>query len=106
MSTLHSPTWQAKVRELSEIAHAKLDPSLHNRVEMATAICLHGAIQIDAEGTCHVLSSDKTTWYRVNGTCDCEAQQYHASGYQCKHLYAKRLALKAQELCATQPPLD
>jgi hypothetical protein len=99
MSMLHSPQWQAKVRELSEIAQAQTDPSLHSRIQMATTICLHGDIQFDADGTCHVLSSDKSQWYLCNGSCDCEAHQYHPTGYQCKHLLAKRMALKAQELC-------
>jgi hypothetical protein len=70
MSTLHSPAWKAKVQELSAVAHAKLDPSLHSRIEMATAICLHGMIDVDQQGNCHVLSSDKRTWYAVNGACD------------------------------------
>ena len=98
------PTYDAAVRYVSELAHLKLDASYHHRLEMGTALALDpDMMQVDAHGQYRVLSSDRTTWYRVNGTCDCEAARYHHEpAYLCKHRAAVGIAKKARVLLAQQ----
>jgi len=103
-SLLHTDAWKAKVTELSTVAQATMDPKWHQRIQAATALCLHGGIDFAQNGESYVLSSDQQTWYTVNGACECQAWKYaQEPGYKCKHQIALRLALKAQELCSAPP---
>src|SRR5580765_5946467 len=96
-------TYDAAVQYVSDLAHAKLPQEWHSRLEMATALCLHGMIDFDAHGVCHVQSSDTERWYLVNGRCQCEAATYHPDeDYWCKHRIARGLALKARALLTQQ----
>ena len=102
------PTYDAAVRYVSELAHLKLDASYHHRLEMGTALALDpDMMQVDAHGQYRVLSSDRTTWYRVNGTCDCDAARYHHEPeYLCKHRAAVGIAKKPAYCSLSRPRMQ
>jgi hypothetical protein len=54
----------------------------------AHAAIIEGHVVPLADGEGKVLSDDKHTWYRTNGTCTCDAGHFHKP---CKHLAAWRL---------------
>ena len=89
--------WTTAVRRVSEMAHAKLPEALHGRVERGTALVLHGAVYFEEDGhTCQVRASDGR-WLQVNGTCQCEDNQYSSEQY-CKHRLARGIYLRASEM--------
>jgi len=79
-------------------------------ITRANALILQGMVlpSVDDPTTAHVLSSDGTTHYTVNGRCNCQAGQH---GKPCKHMHAWKLyqyiaARVQQRLAAAPTPVD
>src|SRR5215475_8983531 len=80
-------------------------PEREGDITRAHALILQGMVTpTDDPTTAHVLSSDGTTHYTVNGSCNCQAGQH---GRDCKHLHAWKLyqyiATRVQQLLAAAP---
>jgi len=98
-------TFRDAVLYVSELAHAKLDKSLHGHLERATALVLHRHVWLGEDGRhAQVLSSDGQTWYRVNGNCTCLDAPRAPQGY-CKHKLAVQLYKRAGEVLHRTLPL-
>jgi hypothetical protein len=89
------------VRQVSELAHAKLPEALHGNLERATALVLHRHVWREDDGRFQVLSSDGASWYRVNGHCTCYNASEAPEGL-CKHRLAAMLYHRASELVREQ----
>jgi hypothetical protein len=99
MTTL-TTQFLAAVRHISEKAHVKFPPELHGVIERGTALVLNDMVRRDEQGAYTVLSSNKETWYSVNGYCSCDASKYATDPEdKCKHRWAVRIYKRAQELC-------
>jgi hypothetical protein len=82
---MHHTLFADAVKQVSELAQAKLPESLHGRVQRATALVLHGAVWLEDDGsTCVVQCSNGRNWYPVNGHCVCPDAHKAPDGY-CKH---------------------
>jgi hypothetical protein len=93
-------TFRDAVLYVSELAHARLDTSVHGHLERATALVLGGHVWLGEDGRhAQVLSSDGATWYRVNGNCTCMDAPQVPQGY-CKHKLAVQLYKRAGEVLA------
>src|SRR5262245_54708856 len=91
-------TFRDAVLHVSELAHAKLDKSVHGHLERATALCLHGHVWLSEDGRhAQVLSSDGERWYPVNGHCTCMDAPKAPQGY-CKHKLAVQIYKRAGEV--------
>lgn len=97
----------AAVRQVSELAHAKLPEALHGRLERATGLVLSGAVWVEEDGhTCHVRASNGQGWYAVNGHCRCTDHTKAPEGW-CKHRLACALYRRVTEyLDAAPTPMD
>src|SRR2546428_9899045 len=84
--------WRAAVSEIAEKAKAKL-PECSGRVESAVKIVLAGDVELLEGGTAKVASQSNgtTTYFVVNGTCECRDFPKAPSGW-CKHRIAAGLA--------------
>jgi hypothetical protein len=99
---MHHTLFADAVKQVSDIAHAKLPESLHGRLERATALVLDGGVWVDEDGsTTHVRCTNG--WYAVNGHCPCPDHARAQEGY-CKHRLAKALYRRASELLLEAPP--
>src|SRR2546421_10670985 len=78
--------WREAVAEIAEKAKATL-PECNGRVEKAVAIVLNGDVELLADGKAKVASQSNgtTTYFVVNGTCECKDFPKAASGW-CKHV--------------------
>jgi hypothetical protein len=91
-------TFRQAVERVAALAHAKLPHELHGHLERATALVLHRHVWLGEDGRhAQVLSSDGTTWYRVNGACTCLDAPQAPQGY-CKHRLAVMLYKRASEV--------
>lgn len=92
-------TFDVALTEVSAIAHAKLPPELHGRLEMATALVRAQAVWMEDDGqTVQVRSTDDPTrWYQVNGVCECPDAIHRAHDGWCKHKLAAALRKRAIE---------
>ena len=100
MPTAPTPSdtaWITAVRNVSELAHAKLPEAMHGRLERATALAItHGVWMEDDGVTSQVKGSKAGIWYVVNGHCQCE-DYLRAPDGRCKHRCARWIYLKASE---------
>jgi hypothetical protein len=95
-------TFRDAVLHVSELAHARLDKSVHGHLERATALVLGGHVWLGEDGRhAQVRSSDGQTWYRVNGNCTCMDAPKAPQGL-CKHKLAVQLYRRASELLHAQ----
>jgi hypothetical protein len=80
------------VAEIAEKARATL-PECNGRVDKAVALVLAGDVELLADGKAKVASQSNgtTTYYVVNGTCECRDFPKAPSGW-CKHRIAAGLA--------------
>lgn len=91
-------TWRETVTHVSELAHAKLDKSVHGHLERATALVLQRHVWLGEDGRhAQVLSSDGKTWYVVNGNCTCMDAPKAPQGW-CKHKLAVQIYKRVGEL--------
>ena len=95
-ATIATDPFAAAVRQVSELAHARLPEALHGNLERATALVLHGQVWREDDGTWQVQASDGQTWYRPNGHCACH-NAATAEGGWCKHRLATALYRRAAE---------
>ena len=79
---MHHTLFVDAVKQVSEIAHAKLPQALHGRLERATALVLHGGVFVEEDGSTQVRCTNG--WYSVNGHCPCPDAPRAQDGY-CKH---------------------
>jgi hypothetical protein len=85
------------VRQVSELAHAKLPEALHGRLERGVALVLHGLVWPEEDGTFTVQASDGAGWYRVNGHCGCRDASTAPEGL-CKHRLGSLVYRRAAQL--------
>src|SRR6266700_3325116 len=92
--------WRAAVAEIAAKAHEKL-PECNGRVESAVKIVLAGDVEVQADGHTKVASqrNGTTSYYLVNGTCDCKdfTDGKAPSGW-CKHRIAAGMQKRAVAL--------
>jgi len=101
-TTPSADAFLAAVRQVSELAHAKLPAPLHGNLERATALVLTGKVWREEDGTWQVEASDGQSWYRPNGHCTCR-NAATADGGWCKHRLAAALYRRAAERLADAP---
>src|SRR2546430_9548065 len=84
--------WREAVAEIAEKAKATL-PQCNGRVDKAVAIVLNGDVELLPDGKAQVASQSngQTTYFVVNGTCECRDFPKAPSGW-CKHRIAAGLA--------------
>jgi hypothetical protein len=72
--------WRAAVAEIAAKAKETL-PECHGRVDKAVAIVLAGDVELLEGGKAKVASQSNgtTTYFVVNGTCDCALRKQHDS---------------------------
>lgn len=98
-------TFPQAFEQVSAVAHAKLPPELHSRLEMATALVSHGAVWVEEESMhASVRSrSQEGLWHSVNGACDCEDAHFQAPQGLCAHRLAVGLYRRAAEVLREPP---
>lgn len=99
----HTSAFSDAVQQVSARARAVLEPTLHARLERATALVLTGQVWRDENGETYVHSETDNVWYRVNGHCECE-DYARAPSNICKHRLAKRIYISAHDLIHTDEP--
>src|SRR6266704_5717180 len=84
--------WREAVAEIAAKAKATL-PECNGRVDKAVALVLAGDVELLEGGKAKVASQSNgtTTYYVVNGTCECRDFVKAPSGW-CKHRIAAGLA--------------
>jgi hypothetical protein len=90
----------------AEVARMQtLHPERTGELARAHALIRMGAVcpTADDPETATVISSDGTTTYRVNGTCNCQAGQH---GKPCKHLASWKLFQYIDRKLAAQAVLE
>jgi len=98
-------SWREAVQQVSTIAHAKLPPALHSRLEMATALVLDGKVWPEEEGVRMAVQATvrdpaaPPTYFWVQETCPCPDALHQAPEGLCKHLLATKLYRRASALC-------
>ena len=94
-------TWRAAVAEIATQAHQKL-PECNGRIDAALKIVLAGDCELLADGTARVASQSNgtTSYFIVNGTCDCK-DFAHAPHHFCKHRLSAAIARRAAEVVPT-----
>ena len=100
--------WRAAVAEVAEKAKATL-PECNGRVDSAVKIVLAGDVELLPDGKAKVASQSNgtTTYFVVNGTCECRDFAKAPSNW-CKHkiatgIHKRALALAKPKLEATAP---
>jgi hypothetical protein len=102
-------SWTAAVQQVSTIAHAKLPPALHSRLEMATALVLDGKVWPEEDEQWWAVQATVRdpdalpTYFWVQETCPCPDALHKAPEGLCKHLLAVKLSRRASELAAPAP---
>ena len=93
------------IKQISDLAHAKLPQTLHGRLERATAIVLHQMIEPAADGTWRVAHSTGTGFHLVNGQCDCQDSPRAPEGY-CKPRLSILIFRRVEQLTQQAPPVQ
>src|SRR5262249_14909172 len=80
--------WREVVAEIAEKAQATL-PQCNGRIEKAVQIVLNGDVELLPDGKAKVASQSNasTSYFIVNGTCECKDYTKAPSGW-CKHRLA------------------
>ena len=87
------------LHQVTDLAQAKLPPTLHDRLDRALALVEAGAVWLEEDGQhATVRSLDGTRWHAVNAACDCQDAAYRAEGGLCQHRLAVGLVRRAHEL--------
>src|SRR2546427_10722170 len=81
---MHHTLFADAVKQVSELAQAKLPETLHGRIQRATALVLNGAVWMEADGCTCMVQSSKSGWDAVNGHCSCADASMAQDGF-CKH---------------------
>src|SRR5437016_6501853 len=94
--------WREAVAEIAEKAKATL-PQCNGRVDKAVAIVLNGDVELLPDGKAQVASQSngQTTYFVVNGTCECRDFPKAPSGW-CKHRIAAGLAKRVAARVRTE----
>ena len=100
--------WREAVAEIAEKVKATL-PQCNGRVEKAVQIVLNGDVELLPDGKAKVASQSNgsTSYFIVNGTCDCKDFPKSPSGW-CKHrlaygLYKRASALVKSRVAHSEP---
>jgi hypothetical protein len=89
--------WQCAISQATEAARKRF-PHSHDRIEKAYALVHDGKVVLHPKDkTATVQSSDGTTAYTVNGTCECP-DAARAPEHFCKHALAVTILKKATVL--------
>jgi hypothetical protein len=90
--------WRTAVAEIAERAKATL-PQCNGRIEKAVQIVLNGDVELLSEGKAKVASQSNgsTSYFLVNGTCECKDFAKAPSGW-CKHRLAYGMYKRASAL--------
>src|SRR5215813_13172265 len=90
--------WRAVVAEIAEKAQATL-PQCNGRIEKAVQIVLNGDVELLPDGKAKVASQSNgsTSYFIVNGTCECKDHPKAPSGW-CKHRLAYGMYKRASVL--------
>jgi hypothetical protein len=90
--------WREAVSEITEKAKATL-PQCNGRIDKALQIVLNGDVELLPEGKAKVASQSNgsTSYFLVNGTCECKDFAKAPSGW-CKHRLAYGMYKRASAL--------
>jgi len=99
-----SASFSAIIHHLAE--KAKVEGFDSARVDRAVGLLLHPTVHercwiwdLDYQ-TLNLRNGDGSTWYRVNGSCQCGDYQYRT--IWCKHRLARKLLIEAEEVMETE----
>src|SRR5262245_21409775 len=90
--------WREAVAEIADKAKTSL-PECNGRVDSAVKIVLAGDVELQADGTAKVASQSNgtTTYFVVNGECQCKDYAKAPSNW-CKHRIAAGIQKRAKAL--------
>src|SRR5215471_10862 len=91
--------WREAVSEIAERAKAALPETVNGRIEKAIAIVLNGDVELLPDGKAKVASQSNgsTTYFVVNGECQCKDFPKAPQGF-CKHRLAYGIHKRAYTL--------
>jgi hypothetical protein len=101
-------TFAAMLTQLTAIAHARVPPDQHGRLERGHAIVVAGGVFPEEDGTHYTVAShddNETHAWLVGSTCPCPDAIHAAPQCRCKHWYAVQLYKRTlEELAAPLAP--